>query len=121
MSNVVMISVNSSYPVIGKKIEEDDFIIILEYPISIFKDNPNVYTTQYMPFADGGLVSFFKNNIISVANVQENIEKYYQKAVDYYKTTKPVTYEMHNGDEPEDEATAELIESVISKLTKTLH
>ena len=118
-----MISVGSSYPVVGTKVEEDENILILQYPVAIFKDSPHVYTTQYMPFADGGLVSFFKRNIISVANVQENIEKYYIKAVDYYKSIKPNTdYEMHNGDEgEEDNTSSDIVENVLAKLTKTFH
>lgn len=122
MGNVVMISVGSSYPIVGTMIEEDEYNIVLEYPVAIFKDNPHIYTTQYMPFAQGGLVSFKKHNIISIANVQETIEKYYKKSVDYYRQLKPIDYEMHNGDESSEEDTEDnLIESVIAKLTKTLH
>lgn len=122
MSNIVMISVGSGYPIIGKIVEESDSTLTLEYPVSIFKDKPHVYTSQYMPFAEGGIVAFRKENIICVSSVQPTIENYYIKSVEYYSQAKPVEYEMNNGDESEEEElTSDLVESLMAKLTNTIH
>lgn len=121
MSNIVMISVGSGYPIIGKIIKEDEHNLTLHYPVTIFKDKPHVYTSQYMPFADNGIVVFRKDNIIGVSNVQPDVENYYEKSVEYYRSVKPVEYEMNNGDEQEEEISSDLVESLMAKLTNTIH
>lgn len=109
-----MISVAQSYPIIATYVSDDRYTLTVEYPVAIFKDSPNVYTTQYMPFAENGIVVFKKQNIISIAKVQDNVEKFYLKSVEYYKEIKSQDYEMQNGiasDENDED----------DSLTKTYH
>lgn len=110
--NIIMICVAQSYPIIATYVSDDKDSLTVEYPVCIFKDSPHVYTTQYMPFAESGIVVFKKQNIISIAKVQEKIEKFYLKSVEYYKDSKPQEYEVQNGDAPEDDD---------EDLTKTYH
>lgn len=95
--NIIMISVAQSYPIIATYVSDDADSLTVEYPVAIFKDSPHVYTTQYMPFAEDGIVVFKKQNIISIAKVQEKVEKFYLKSIEYYKNIKVQDYEIENG------------------------
>lgn len=109
-----MISVAQSYPIIAKYVSDDKESLTVEYPVAIFKDSPHVYTTQYMPFAENGIVVFKKQNIISIAKVQEKVENFYLKSVEYYKQIKTQDYDMQNGTATDEDDDDDL-------LTKTYH
>ena len=113
--NIIMISVPNSYPIIATYLSDDAHTLTVEYPVAIYKDSPHVYTTQYMPFAESGIVVFKKQNIICISKVQEKVEKFYLKSIEYYKEIKTQDYEMQNGKDEND------IEEEDNFLTKTFH
>lgn len=74
---IILFSVAGSQPIIGNVISEDEDFINVEHPVVLFKDESYVYSSQFMPFAKGGMVAFGKNNVISVTPVEDEIKNYY--------------------------------------------
>jgi hypothetical protein len=85
---VILLTVPGCQPIIGNVIKEDDDYISIEYPVMLFKEEQFVFTSPYLPFAKGGLVSFNKDNVIGVAAVEEELETYYNSVVTELRQTK---------------------------------
>jgi len=111
---IVLFTVPGSPPLIANILKEETDYLTVEYPLALMKDTPNVYTFQYMPFANGGVVVFKTSNIVSVATVNDEIKKYYNDMVDLYKNQKLV-FKLEDGDEQEEDSPMEKI------VNKSLH
>jgi hypothetical protein len=85
---IILLTVPGCQPIIGSVIKEDDDYIDIEHPVMIFKEEQFVFTMPYMPFAKDGIVVFNKENVISVASVEEELETYYNTVVVDLKQTK---------------------------------
>ena len=85
---IILITVPGTPPIVAKIKEEDDEYIHVEYPIIFMKDEAQVYTMPYMPFADNGKVWFSKNSIIATSRVHKLIEAQYKVVVKEFKTQK---------------------------------
>lgn len=92
---VILFTVAGVQPMIGTVIKEDEEYLNVEYPVVIMKDDPYLFTLPYIPFAKNGMVAFSKNNIISVAGVDEEILDFYKTVVSEMKTNK-VTFKKPN-------------------------
>jgi hypothetical protein len=127
MDNIIMLSISGHYPIIAKVIKETEEEITVHYPIIIYRDNPHVYTTQYMPFAVDGEVVFKKHHIVCTAKVQDKIEEYYNQSVEFYKSLKPSNFEMVNPkteEKEEEESSVEKeVEAIVELFTqrKSVH
>lgn len=85
---VILFTVAGVQPMIGNVIKEDDEYIDVEYPVVIMKDDPYLFTMPYIPFAKGGMVAFSKNNIISIASVDDEVLEFYNTVVSELKDNK---------------------------------
>ena len=88
MEKIILLTVPGCQPIIGKVVKEDDNYTTVEYPVMIFKEEQFVFTMPYMPFAKDGLVIFNRENVTSIAAVEEELETYYNTVVVDLKQTK---------------------------------
>ena len=88
MKKIILLMVPGCQPIIGTVIKEDDEFINVEYPVVLFNEDSYLVTMPYAPFAKGGLVSFTKSNIISVAAVEEEVLEIYKDIASGLKDNK---------------------------------
>jgi hypothetical protein len=86
----ILFTVPGCQPMIGNVISEDNKDIVIEYPVLLLKEELTVYTMPYMPFAKNGLVSFNKDNVISVSAVEEEVLEFYSKVLEELKSEKVI-------------------------------
>jgi hypothetical protein len=112
--DVTLLTLPNGHMVMGKIKEEGELWLVLEHPINIVIANPMsmqtaVYTSRYNPLARDSIVSFFKNNIVSISGVDENLISHYERMVDYYKT-KDFKYTAGEDDQPDQEIVDDALE-----------
>lgn len=106
-----VLSLPNGQQLIGRIIEEDDAVIKVEYPLIMILSNPvsintSIYATRYMPMASEGIVTFNKQNVVGVANIDPPLEAYYDKMVDFFKSKTPLYRTAEDGENSQRELDA---------------
>jgi len=139
--NISVFTLPSGQQLIGNIVEQDEATIVVEYPLIMVFANPmslstTVYTTRYMPMSCDGMVTFNKNNIIGITNIDKHLEQYYSNMVNFYKTNKPkfrtnntveeeqqeieqITQQLSSIEDNEDPSS--LLETLLESRNKTKH
>ena len=95
-SEILMFTVTGSIPIIGKIINQNDYDVVVDYPLMLIKeDNNHLHTVPYMPLAKNNVVAFNRSSIISHCQIDTKIILYYEEMVKLYKDqTAKVEYEV---------------------------
>lgn len=121
MPKTVMITISNTPPIITHVIRENDYEMVCECPMMIFKEEQTVYSLPYLPLAKDHIVTFNKDMIISTGNVDDMLVKYYQQMVDIHKeNAKNVKYKIDS--EPlQSEEDLEILHDMMLDRPKILH
>lgn len=108
---ISVLSLPNGQQLIARILEEDDATIKVEYPLIMILSNPvalttSIYTTRYMPMASEGIVTFNKQNVVGVANIDTPLESYYNKMVDFFKSKLSVYRTADDGETSQKELAA---------------
>lgn len=85
LDKTIMFTIVSEDPIVARVIEEDDKYFYVDYPLTLLRDNMHLYMMPYMHFAKDGLVMINKNNIVGLANLDDNMVMYYDQMVVLYR------------------------------------
>jgi len=88
MEKIILLTIPGCQPIIGTIINEDKEFYNIEYPVILFKEDTYIYTIPYAYFAKDGKVTFNKNNVISVSDVDDEIQDFYKSVVLELRTNK---------------------------------
>lgn len=113
---LTLLSLPNGHQVMGQIIDETETMLVVEHPIMIVIANPMstqtaVYTARYNPLAKDSIVTFNKSNIVSFANVDDNLINHYNRMIEYYKS-KEFRYSAE-----EDEPDQEIVDRAMEELS----
>lgn len=88
---ISVITLPNGQSIAAQVLEETETTLKVEYPLTLILANPlalstSLYTARFLPFASKGIVLFNKQNIVSVSAIDEPLENFYKKMVNFYKT-----------------------------------
>lgn len=88
MENIKIFTIPSCQPIVANVLKSEDDFYVIEYPVILIKEDIHLYAIPYNTFAKDGIVCLVKNNIISIANVQEEIQEFYKEMMVDLKDNK---------------------------------
>lgn len=101
MNKIILLMVPGVQPIIGSVVSEDEEFINIEHPVILFNEDSYLITMPYAPFAKNGLVAFNKDNIISVAGVEDEVKEFYKDVATGMKESK-VTFKKPSESKKQD-------------------
>ena len=117
INKTIIFTIISEDPIIAKVMEETDNTLSVDYPLILLKDNQHLYMTPMLSFAKAGYVTINKNNIVGLADLDDNMVLYYEQMVALYKE-KDSNMKIRVYQDPDQD---EEVKYIPSSNNKTIH
>jgi hypothetical protein len=88
MKKIILLTVPGCQPIIGMVTNDNDHSINIQHPVMLYNEDSYLVTIPFAPFAKDGMVSFNKDNIISISDVEDEVRDFYINILSELKDNK---------------------------------